>query len=150
QVLPRELSYEEVAEVFVRVNSLGIKLRGSDLALALITAKWANSLKLFEEFIAECEESWFALDLGLIVRTLVVFATKQSRFRTVGSISKEGLEEAWRKTKDGLRFAINFLRSNAGIEDEYLLSSPYLMIPISLLSVLRDEKLSHDDERNIL
>ena len=35
-VLDKGLSYEEVAEIFVRVNSLGIKLRGSDLALAQI------------------------------------------------------------------------------------------------------------------
>ena len=40
QVIPRGFAYEEVAEIFVRVNSLGVKLRGSDLALALITAKW--------------------------------------------------------------------------------------------------------------
>ena len=34
QMLERELDYQEVAEIFVRVNSLGVKLRGSDLALA--------------------------------------------------------------------------------------------------------------------
>ena len=31
-VLERDLSYEEVAEIFVRVNSLVMKLRGSDLS----------------------------------------------------------------------------------------------------------------------
>jgi hypothetical protein len=40
-VLERSLSYDEVTEIFVRVNSLGAKLRSSDLALAQITAKWA-------------------------------------------------------------------------------------------------------------
>ena len=40
QRLSREMSYEEVTEIFVRVNSLGIKLRGSDLALAQITSRW--------------------------------------------------------------------------------------------------------------
>jgi hypothetical protein len=150
QVLPRQFSYEEVAEIFVRVNSLGIKLRGSDLALALVTAKWPTSLNLFEEFLDECEENWFTLDLGLIVRTLVVFATRQSRFHTVGSLSQEVLEDAWKKVKDGLRFAINFLKANAGIEDESLLSSPFLMIPISVLSVLREERLSNDDEGYLL
>ena len=150
QVIPREFAYEEVAEIFVRVNSLGVKLRGSDLALALITAKWPNSLRLFEDFIEECEESWFTLDLGLVVRTIVVFATRQCRFRTVGSIKREALEEAWEKAKDGLRFAINFLRSNAGIEDESLLSSPLLMLPIAVTSVLQDERLTSEDERNLL
>ena len=37
-VLERTLSYDEVTEIFVRVNSLGAKLRSSDLALAQITA----------------------------------------------------------------------------------------------------------------
>lgn len=78
-VLERKLSYEEVAEIFVRVNSLGVKLRGSDLALAQITARWRNSLKLLEEFQEECEKQWFSFDLGLLVRAMVVFATGQSR-----------------------------------------------------------------------
>jgi Protein of unknown function DUF262 len=46
-ILERALSYEEVTEVFVRVNSLGAKLRSSDLALAQITAKWRHSLNIF-------------------------------------------------------------------------------------------------------
>ena len=49
-VLERRLSYDEVTEIFVRVNSLGAKLRSSDLALAQITAKWRGSLKIFEAF----------------------------------------------------------------------------------------------------
>jgi hypothetical protein len=43
-------SYDEVTGIFVRVNSLGAKLRSSDLALAQITAKWHNSLSTFEAF----------------------------------------------------------------------------------------------------
>ena len=38
-VLEPDRSYEEVTEIFVRVNSLGAKLRSSDFALAQITAK---------------------------------------------------------------------------------------------------------------
>jgi len=71
QVLERDLSYEEVAEIFVRVNSLGMKLRGSDLALAQITARWPSSLQLFEAFAEECERVWFTFDLGLLIRTLL-------------------------------------------------------------------------------
>lgn len=151
QVLERDLSYEEVAEIFVRVNSLGMKLRGSDLALAQITAKWQNSLELFEQFADECEQNWwFTFDTGLLVRTLVVFATGQSRFRTVGGIPLERLQESWERAKNGLRFAVNFLKANAGIEDESLLSSPLLIIPIAVLGDLRDEQLSPDEERDLL
>src|SRR5437660_7706566 len=127
-VLDKRLSYEEVAEIFVRVNSLGIKLRGSDLALAQITSRWQGSLKLFEEFQEECEDVGFTIDLGLLVRALVVFATGQSRFKTVGNVAVEKLKSGWDAAKHGIRFSINFLRTNAWIENESLLSSAMLII----------------------
>src|SRR5436309_7293289 len=70
-VLERRLSYEEVTEIFVRVNSLGAKLRGSDLALAQITAKWRNSLKIFQAFQQQCAKVGFDLDLGLHLTSLI-------------------------------------------------------------------------------
>lgn len=149
-LVERGLSYEEVAEIFVRVNSLGMKLRGSDLAMAQITARWPGALDKFEEFAEECEKVWFTFDPGLLVRTLVVFATGQSRFRTVAGISVRTMEESWEKAKDGLRFAINFLRANAGIEDESLLSSPLLVIPIAVLGVNNKFSFSERDERELL
>jgi hypothetical protein len=149
-VLERDLSYNEVAEIFVRVNSLGAKLRGSDLALAQITARWPKSLKLMEEFQEECEESWFTLDLGLLVRTMVAFATGQSRFRSVSNVPIARFQDGWEKAKAGLRFAINFLQTNASIEDESLLSSPYFFVSLAYLSQKREEHFTKQEERDLL
>lgn len=149
-VLERDMSYEEVTEIFVRVNSLGAKLRSSDLALAQITSRWQNLLKLLEEFQAECETQWFTLDLGLLVRSMVVFATKQGKFDIVGNTSIDRIKKGWEQAKDGLRFAINFLRSNATIEDESLLSSPFMIIPLAIFSVLTKNKLSAEESRQLL
>lgn len=147
-ILDRNHSYEEVAEIFVRVNSLGAKLRGSDLALAQITARWRNSLPLLEEFIDECEESsQFTLDTGLLVRAMVIFATDQSRFKSVGVIPLQSLQNAWERTKRGIRFAINFLRANVGVEDESLLSSPFLILLIAYFGANRNERLTDLEER---
>jgi hypothetical protein len=90
-----------------------VKLRGSDLALAQITSRWPGSLRLFEKFQDECESNGFTLDLGLLVRTLVVFATRQSGFNTVGNIPLSQLKEAWTEAKTGITYAVNFLRVNA-------------------------------------
>jgi hypothetical protein len=149
-VLERGLGYEEVAEIFVRVNSLGTKLRASDLALAQITARWQNSLRLLEEFQEECEEHWFTLDLGLLVRTMVVFATQQAKFNTVASIRIEQMKSAWEEAKEGLRFAINFLRTNADIEDESLLSAPVLMVPLAVFSRLKHNRISAQESKDLL
>lgn len=150
QVLERHLAYEEVAEIFVRVNSLGVKLRGSDLALAQVTARWQNSLKLFEAFAEELEQAWFTVDVGLLVRAMVVFATRQSRFKTVQNIPVARMKTAWSEAKDGLLFAVNFLRTNAGIEDESLLSSPLLIVALAAFGVVKDKTLSADESRDLL
>ena len=76
-VLGRAMSYDEVTEIFVRVNSLGAKLRSSDLALAQITAKWRGSLQIFMDFQDECAKKGFPLDLGIHLKNLVAFATGQ-------------------------------------------------------------------------
>lgn len=130
-VLERALSYEEVTEIFVRVNSLGAKLRSSDLALAQITARWRHSLEIFQKFQAECAKLGFELDLGIHLKALIAFATGQSRFLTVGSLSLEQLQTGWAEATEGMRFAVNFLKSNVGVDSPALLSSPFLMIVVA-------------------
>lgn len=129
-ILERSLSYGEVTEIFVRVNSLGAKLRSSDLALAQITAKWRGALKIFQGFQKQCAETGFDLDLGLHLRNAVTFGTGQSRFTTVGSLSLQRLEKAWEDCVPGMEFAINFLNSNVGVDSPALLSSPFLLVTI--------------------
>jgi len=151
QVLERDKSYEEVTEIFVRVNSLGIKLRGSDLAMAQITSKWKGFMGLMEEFAERFNGNGdYILETGLPVRALAVFATKQSRFKTIGRLSKDKLEEAWELAKQGLEFANNFLSSNADIDSLSYLSSPFLLIPIAVYYTLKDGNISAEEERKLL
>lgn len=149
-VLERGMSYEEVTEIFVRVNSLGAKLRSSDLALAQMTSRWPNLLKELEEFQEECEQSWFSIDLGQLVRSIVVFATKQCLFRTVATIPIESLKEGWEEAKEGLRFAINFMRTNVGIEDESLLSSPMFILSLAAVSRVKKNQLTQKEQQLLM
>lgn len=149
-VLERGMSYEEVTEIFVRVNSLGAKLKSSDLAMAQMSSRWPNLLKELEAFQDECEQSWFTIELGQLVRAIVVFATQQCLFRSVASTPIEKLKEGWRQAQEGLRFAINFLRSNAGIEDESLLSSPMFIHTLAAVSRIKDNKLTADEQSKLL
>ncbi|MCL4360352.1 DUF262 domain-containing protein [Patescibacteria group bacterium] len=150
QLLESEMSYEEVTEIFVRVNSLGVKLRGSDLALAQITAKWRGFMNLMDDFAETFgDDSDYVFD-WLLVRFMTVFATKQSKFKTIGRYSKEKLAEAWDIAQNSLRFAVNFLRKNAGIDNLEYLSSPMLVVPIAVFAYLHNEQLSMDEEKKLL
>lgn len=150
-ILDRNMSYEEVTEIFVRVNSLGVKLRGSDLALAQITSRWRGFMEQQENFSQEfLGNEDYLVETGILTKALVVFATGQSRFKSVNKLSVEELQSAWRKTQIGLRYAINLLKSDVKVENLYLLSSPFLLVPIAYYAVQKKEKLTEKEIGNLL
>ncbi len=136
-------------EIFVRVNSLGSKLRSSDLALAQITAKWRGSLKTFQDFEKKSAGSGIKLDLGSHVRGLVVMATSQSRFRTVGSISLDELKLAWSASEKGTNFAVNFLKANCSMPSLALMSSPFLVQALAYFGHVHNFELTDDESTQL-
>jgi hypothetical protein len=148
-VLERKLTYDEVTEIFVRVNSLGAKLRSSDLALAQITAKWRGALKTFQFFQETIAKRGFDLDLGLHVKNLIAFATSQSRFLTVNTLTVNKLQDGWQSAVKGMEFATNFMRNNVGIDDTALLSSPYLLVSLGYFGHKRDYQISDKESSKL-
>lgn len=139
-------SYEEVTEIFVRVNSLGAKLRSSDLALAQITARWPGSLQQFNDFQETIAQEGFDLDLGIHLKALVAIITGQSRFLTVGSLSRGQLEDGWKETKRAMHFAANHAKGNLGIDSPALLASPFLMVALAYWGYVHDYKITSEQE----
>lgn len=148
-VLERQLSYDEVTEIFVRVNSLGAKLRSSDLALAQITAKWRKSLGIFEAFQQQCAKAGFELELGLHLKNLVALATGQSRFLTVRNLKLSALQDGWKQSGLGMEFALNFLKNNAGIDSPVLLSSPFMLITVAYYGYQRQYTLTPEESERL-
>jgi hypothetical protein len=144
-VLDRNLSYDEVTEIFVRVNSLGAKLRSSDLALAQITAKWRHSLAVFEKFQGECAAAGFDLELGILLKNLIATVTGQSRFLTVGGLKASALQEGWTRSRDAMEFALNFMKNNVGIDSPALLSSPFILITVGFYGRSRQHALTPEE-----
>lgn len=144
-ILERSLGYEEVTEIFVRVNSLGAKLRSSDLALAQITARWRHSLTEFQAFQEACTKRGFDLELGIHLKTMIAFATGQSRFLTVSNLGVDQLQKGWAEATKGMEFAINFLKNNVGIDSPAVLSSPFLMIVLAYFAHHKGYELTQSE-----
>jgi hypothetical protein len=146
-ILEASLSYDEVTEIFVRVNSKGATLRGSDLALAQITAKWKGSLAIFRGYQEHSEKLGFDFSTGLIVKSLVSFATSQSEFKIVHSLDAETLQSAWKETTIALDFAFNYIKTNVGISHSSLLSSPFIVITTAFWASKRNYRISDSESR---
>lgn len=138
QVLDRSSSYAEVADIFVRINSQGTKLRKSDLALAQVTSRWKGSMDLFSNLSEECREKGYELDEGFLIKCLMSVATGQSRFKNISNTPIRQIQDSWEKTKMGLHFVIDFLKSNAGVETTEILPVKFLIIPMVCIAARHD------------
>ena len=79
-----------------------------------------------------------------------MFATKQCLFHSVASTPVEKLKEGWEEAKEGLRFAIDFMRANVGIEDESLLSSPMFFHTLAAISRVKQNKITQQEQNQLL
>ena len=134
----RDKTYNEVTNIFIRVNTSGTRLRGSDLALAQITSVWSGSAQLFEEFADECAEQSFDLDENFLVRCLVCIATRQCKFDNISRIAIDTLKESWVLTKKGVSNTINFMKNNAFVDYAKALPSQMLLVPLVYYSCRND------------
>jgi hypothetical protein len=146
----RGKSYSEVTDIFIRVNSSGTRLRGSDLALAQVTSIWPGSIKLFETFVDECIAKDFYIDENFLVRCMVSIATGQAKFDSISRLTAKNLEEAWVLTKKGVHNTINFLKNNALTDSTAMLPSYSLMIPLVACSSKSGLSATPDAEKGFL
>ena len=124
-----------VAEIFVRLNSGGAKLRKADLALAQVTPHWPGMMDKLVDLSASCRRKSFNMDEGFLARCLVAASTGQSRLEGVGASDVGGLKENWDNARRGIRFAIDFCQNDALIETSEVLPSLYPLIPIMRLAI---------------
>ena len=142
----KDKSYKDVTEIFNRVNSAGTKLRGSDLALAQLTAIWPGSMKILEAFAEKCADEKFHIDENFLVRCIVCIATKQALFSQISALRRNKLEESWKLTKRGIEDTINFLKNKGFVDTSNALPSLNLMIP--LLVYATRNKLEDTEEKS--
>ena len=148
--LGKDLSYEEVTDVFIRVNSSGTKLNSSDLALAQITSRWENSLETFQAFADQCSEKNYDISVNDLMRMLVAISTAQSKFKIISSIPIESIKSAWDNTKNAIHLTINFLKGNGQIESMDAIKSFYPLVPIGCIYHKMKHELSEKQSKLLL
>lgn len=146
------LPYDEVTEIFVRVNSKGRALKATDLALATLSARWPGVVaKLDAEVAHYAEQGFGTLDVAFLVRLLAALATEQGGIPGLGQVGTDQLEAAWVLVRKGLAHTVNLLRQNAGIRTSSLITSTNALIPIAALLGLRgDDALDTEDANGLI
>jgi hypothetical protein len=133
-----DFPYEEVAQIFVRVNSGGRALRTSDLALATLSARWPGVLsKLEHEASHWAGQGYGGLDVPFLTRALTgavlgrgLSAWSHAR---LAAASDEELEQGWQIVRRGLRHLVPLLKNNLKVGHSSLLPSMLVLLPLIVL-----------------
>ncbi|MET7805015.1 GmrSD restriction endonuclease domain-containing protein [Micromonospora chersina] len=130
--------YDEVAEIFVRVNSGGRRLGTLDLAMATLSTRWTGVLaKLQQEADHWVQRGYGAIDVNFLSRALA--GVVLGRGLSVWSPSRlkqtkdTELERGWEVVKLGLRRLIPLLEANLKLTRSDPLPSMIVLIPLVVL-----------------
>jgi hypothetical protein len=130
----RSDDYEEVTELFVRINASGTRLRAAELVLAQLALRLPGAIVSdFEQAMDEYDRLWYELDTRFLVRTLIAIGTGQSRFKHLTEFwgqPSEKLHRLWSRVKKSIDTAVNFVRLNARFEASDWLPSLMPLLPL--------------------
>jgi len=150
-----DMDYEEVADIFVKINSKGTRIRITELLLALLALKIPGEFrKDFRDYVEKLEDNGWYIDAGVIIRALVAISVKQGRlayFRSIArSISDEDLRNNWEITKKSLEECFKILEENLGIKNSEILPSQYVLIPLAFYLSQKKNAFSENDTKEFV
>ena len=120
-----EVEYDDVLNIFVRVNSSGTYLSKTDLLFSTIVSYWKGGRDAMENLLAEINRAGngFSFGTDFLMRGCLVLSDSPINLKiesfkktNVMSVSKE-----WEKIADSFRKLVSFL-TESGYEDSYITS----------------------------
>ena len=149
-IVDSKKSYREASDIFVRVNSGGTNLKGHDLALAQITAKWQGSLEVFQKTENRYKSQNYNLGMSALLKNLMATTTGRVGFKGLSEIKTlEKLKEGWKDADNAMEHAVKFLRNNVEIENSVLIVSPFIAVTIAYHGYKSEFKINPDEEKKL-
>ena len=132
-----EIETDEVVKIFNLVNSSGMTLSKADLALAHVGASWPEARESLRSTHRKIKQSGFDLttlkgrELEFWVRAVAAVATDSILLD--GSFYRadvDKIKEAWPRVEKSVQYLMNVLKSDAYVDSETQLTTPYVLIPL--------------------
>jgi hypothetical protein len=125
-----DLAYDEVAQIFVRVNSGGRALKTVDLALATLSAEWPGVVAKIDAEIDRWKQYSPKIYAAFLVRALAAIATDTATLPQLRGLSGQTLDDSWQRVRFGVEHLLQLLRENAAIRSSALIPSMNALIPL--------------------
>jgi hypothetical protein len=124
---------EDAAEVFIRINYYGTKLKGEDRDSAKAAAKHSGFISNeLSPFLRDLHTRGFArVYASHLFRACAFLAQSNGHRRTLlHELATHEVEQAWRRTKTAIRDAFGLIAGELGVADMSVLWSGSLLVPV--------------------
>lgn len=153
--IPSNFDYEEITDIFIKINSKGTRIRITELLLALLSLKLKGKFKgEFRDFLNELEGKDWNLDASVVIRSLVAIAASQGRLRyfknIADKISPSDLESYWARTKESILHCLKILEENMGIRTLDIVPSQNVLVPLIYFLDKKQNRLSEDAAKKFI
>lgn len=147
-----DVPYAEITEIFVRVNSRGRALKQTDLALAVLSARWPGVAKLMDELIKKCGLKGFTeIGSAFVVQALAAFATETTNTQGFAGVSIDRLETSWKLLSRGIEETLGLLTDELKLDGSRVLPSVNALIPLVFYMGSRGDKpLTADEKKSLI
>ena len=138
----RERSYEDVAEIFVRVNSSGTELPGAEISFARIVPYWPGITKEFRDYRRDLRQKDYDLDLTFLLRAITAIEAGVAKVQKLDQnvrrlaaeegkpVAKKHLDKTWRMAKQAIDSTIRLLRRELRLDKSKFFTSKNVLVPL--------------------
>ena len=134
-------SYEDVTEIFVRVNSRGTRLKTAELAIAQLVHRLPGMVSdELARYAGALEERGWDFDIQFLMRTLTAIAAGRSSFKVLRGLSDGEMYDAWQRLVPAMDRWLDLLGERLGIRSVNLIPSvTNHVVPIAWLAMRHDQ-----------
>jgi len=129
-------SFINAVKAFIRINTLGMKLKKADIESAQVASKHTGFIRdEVVPFLEDLNSKGFSrVSIMHLFRACGFLAADDGRTRTpLQELDTQSVELAWSRTQNATRQTISLLRSELGLVDMNLLWSGSLLVPLIAL-----------------
>jgi hypothetical protein len=148
--------YEEILEIFVRVNSGGTILSKSDLMFSLMKLSWEEAEEKFDELLKKINQNGaFQFDKDFILKTALTLIGSGAKYEVSkfkgekGTKNLEAIESNWPQIESSIRWTIDYVNDYAYIKGDKALPSYNVLVPIIYFVYVKNKRIEENDKHNM-
>lgn len=149
-------AYDEILEIFVRVNSGGTILSKSDLMFSLMKLAWTEAEEKFEELSGRINKhGLFHFDKDFVLKTALTLIGSGAKYEVNkfkderGTKNLKDIESKWTQIESSINWTIDYINEHTFIRGDKALPSYNVLIPVIYYAFIKNQKIDKSDKHDI-